>query len=132
LPFLFSCHQSEVTSSVKFHKSQKNFELERSRFLDLRRYCYIHRTETRKHPSFPIIHFSAKNQISYCQECRISYQKIFLPCGGHHDRQNPNWKAFQLLERNCDERGYDFYKTLDMVQEWIGRKLICECELLRN
>jgi hypothetical protein len=35
-------------------------------------------------------------------------QNYFLPGEKHHDRQDQNWKAFQLLERDCDEREYDF------------------------
>ena len=46
--------------------------------------------------------------------------------------RDPNWKSCQLLERHCVESGYDFLEARDMIQERIGRKLICECELLKN
>ena len=39
---------------------------------------------------------------------------------------------FKLMERHCLESGYDFLEARDMVQERIGRKLMCECELLKN
>jgi hypothetical protein len=51
-------------------------------------------------------------------------QNYFLPCGEHHDQQNPKWKAFLLLERNCLDSEYDFYETLDMIQERIERRKI--------
>ena len=49
-------------------------------------------------------------------------QKYYLPCGKHHDQQNPKWKAFLLLERHCDDAGYDFYEALDMIHERIGSR----------
>ena len=61
-----------------------------------------------------------------------NFHHIYFSCGEHHDRQNPNWKPFQLLERHCMEAGYDFFEALDMVQERIGRKMKCECDLLRG
>ena len=30
------------------------------------------------------------------------------------------------------ELRYDFYEAKDMVEERIGRKLMCECQLLNN
>jgi hypothetical protein len=52
-------------------------------------------------------------------------QKYFLQWGEHRDWQNLNWKSFQLLEQHCEYVGYDFLEGRDMVQERIGRKLIC-------
>ena len=60
------------------------------------------------------------------------FHHSYLTCGQDHDRRNPEWKPFQILERHCLEEGYDFYEALDMVQEQIGRKLICKCELLKS
>ena len=54
----------------------------------------------------------------------------YYTCGQDHDRRNPGWKPFQMLEQHCEESGYDFLEARDMVQERIGRKLSCECELL--
>jgi hypothetical protein len=34
--------------------------------------------------------------------------------------------------RRCLETGYDYLEARDMIEERIGRKLICECELFRN
>jgi hypothetical protein len=56
----------------------------------------------------------------------------YYTCGQDHDKLNPNWKPFQLLEQHCVEPGYDFFEARDMIEERIGRKLTCECELLRN
>jgi len=56
----------------------------------------------------------------------------YYTCGQDHDKRNPSWRPFQLLEGHCVETGYDFLEARDMVQERIGRSLICECELLKN
>jgi hypothetical protein len=56
----------------------------------------------------------------------------YYTCGQDHDKRNREWRPFQLLERHCEAFGYDFLEALDMIQERIGRKLTCECELLKN
>jgi len=56
----------------------------------------------------------------------------YYTCGQDHDRRNREWKPFQLLERHCEVFGYDFLEAKDMVEDRVGRKLTCECELLRN
>jgi len=54
----------------------------------------------------------------------------YYTCGQDHDKQNREWKPFKLLEQNCEGFGYDFLEARDMVQERIGRRLRCECEIL--
>jgi len=61
-----------------------------------------------------MLKFSDKNQICYCPESRILYKKYFQLWGEHHDWQKPNWKPFKMLERYCEDLGYDFYEALDM------------------
>ncbi|MBI5578022.1 MAG: hypothetical protein HY895_02615 [Deltaproteobacteria bacterium] len=63
--------------------------------------------------------------------CNGSFSHSYYTCGEHHNRQNPNWKLFQLLERHCLEAGYDFFEARDMIEERIGRRLRCECEILK-
>jgi hypothetical protein len=60
------------------------------------------------------------------------FDHSFYTCGEHHDRQNPAWKPFRLLERHCLEEGYDFFEARDMIEERIARRLKCECDLLRS
>ena len=52
--------------------------------------------------------------------------------GQEHDRRNPARQPFHHLMRYCQELGYDFYEARDMIEERVGRKLICECELFRS
>ena len=53
-------------------------------------------------------------------------------CGQLHDRRNPNWKPFRHLWDYSERTGYDFYVVRDIIFERIGRKLVCECEMLRD
>ena len=56
----------------------------------------------------------------------------YYTCGQEHDRRNPAWKPFQHLMRYCERERLDFYETKDMIEKRIGRRLSCECELLRS
>jgi hypothetical protein len=56
----------------------------------------------------------------------------YYTCGEEHDRRNPAWKPFQHLMRYCEREQLDFYEAKDMIEELIGRKLICECQLLND
>lgn len=59
-----------------------------------------------------------------------NYQHSYHTCGQPHDRRNPEWKPFKNLEMYCRKHRYDFDAVKDMIEERIGRKLLCECELL--
>jgi len=61
-----------------------------------------------------------------------SYSYNYYTCGEPHDRRNPNWKPFRLLWDYCERTGYDFYVVRDIIFERIGRKLVCECEMLQD
>jgi hypothetical protein len=61
-----------------------------------------------------------------------NYSYTTYTCGEPHDHQNPNWKPFRLLWDYCERNGYDFYVVRDIIFEHVGRKLVCECEMLRN
>ena len=61
-----------------------------------------------------------------------SYSHSYYTGGQDHDKRNREWTPFQILERHCLESGYDVLEARDMIEERIGRKLICECELLRS
>ena len=64
------------------------------------------------------------------QDCTERYR--YYTCGQEHDRRNLEWKPFQHLMRYCEMERLDFYEAKDMIEERIGRKLGCECELLRS
>ena len=59
-----------------------------------------------------------------------NYAYSYYKCGQIHNPQNPNWKPFQHLWHYCDRTGYDFYEVRNMLEERIGHKVTCECQLL--
>jgi len=61
-----------------------------------------------------------------------NYGYTIYTCGEPQDRRNPDWKPFRQLWDYCERTGYDFYVVRDIIFERIGRKLVCECEMLRD
>lgn len=55
----------------------------------------------------------------------------YYTCGQGHDRRNPGWKPFQILERHCLKSRFDFLEARDMIEEQIMTRLKCECEILK-
>ena len=51
-------------------------------------------------------------------------------CGQEHNSRNPHWKPFQYLAQHCRKCGYDDMEARDVIEEQIGRRLECECQLL--
>jgi hypothetical protein len=47
-----------------------------------------------------------------------------------HDRRNQNWKPFRLLSQYCRKRGLDDYEAQELIEDRIGRRLMCECDLV--
>ena len=58
------------------------------------------------------------------------FKQVRYSCGQDHDSRNPNWKPFQYLERICRKCGYDDMQVREIIEEQIGRRLECECQLL--
>jgi len=57
---------------------------------------------------------------------------IYYTCGQEHDPRNPDWKPFDILWRISEKHDYDFYIVKDILEEHLGRKLNCECEVLTD
>jgi hypothetical protein len=61
-----------------------------------------------------------------------NYSYSYYTCGQPHDRRNPEWKPFRHLWDYCERTGYDFFEVRDMLEERIGYKVTCECQLLED
>ena len=59
-----------------------------------------------------------------------NYSYTTYTCDESHDRRNLNWKPFKIFYDYCERTGYDFFAARDIIFERIGRKLVCECEML--
>ncbi len=54
----------------------------------------------------------------------------YYTCGQIHDPRNPAWKPFQHLWDYCEKTRYDFFEVRNMLEERIGQKVVCECQLM--
>ena len=73
-----------------------------------------------------------QSNLKLVQNIGHSYSYTTYTCGEPHDRRNLNWKPFRHLWDYCERNGYDFFVARDIIFERIGRKLVCECEMLRD
>lgn len=69
-------------------------------------------------------------QIKHYGNNNCSYS--YYTCGETHDERNPNWKPFKFLWNYSERDRYDFFVARDIIFEWFGRKLVCECEVLSD
>ena len=61
---------------------------------------------------------------------KFSYEQF--TCGQMHDRKNPNWKPWQNLWDYCLGVGFDPYAARDALEERLGVKLECDCQIINN
>ena len=54
----------------------------------------------------------------------------YWTCGQEHDPRNWNWKPWRYLEQLCRKRGLDDIAAREILEEHLGRKLECECQVL--
>lgn len=69
-------------------------------------------------------------QLSKVMDQNGNLREVRYSCGQEHDPRNPDWKPFQYLEQICRKYGYDDMEARDIIEEQIGRRLECECQLL--
>jgi len=58
------------------------------------------------------------------------YSYYIYDCGQLQDRRNRDWKPFKYMWDWCDTKRMDFYVAKDILEERLGRQLVCECEIL--
>jgi len=57
----------------------------------------------------------------------------YFSCGhDYHYKSDCGWIPFKHLDAFCIETGYDFYALRDLIEEQMGRKLICDCAILND
>ena len=54
----------------------------------------------------------------------------YFTWGEIHDRNNRNWEPFINLWSYTDRKRLDFFVVKDLIEENLGRRLECECEIL--
>jgi hypothetical protein len=53
-------------------------------------------------------------------------------CGQLHDRRNPEWGKLINLWKYCEEAEFDPYAARDAIEERLGVKLECDCQIINN
>jgi len=56
----------------------------------------------------------------------------YYTCGQSHDPRNPDWEPFKILWQLCKKNGYDPFIVKEIIEDRIGRKIICECQVLND
>ena len=56
----------------------------------------------------------------------------YYSCGQTHDKRNPDWKPFQHLEAYCKEVGQHPITVRELIENWTGRRVVCECQFLND
>ena len=56
----------------------------------------------------------------------------YYTCGQTHDSRNPAWEPYKILWKLCKQNGYDPFIAKEIIEERIGRKLTCECQVLND
>ena len=52
--------------------------------------------------------------------------------GQLHDRRNPDWRKLENLWKYCEKTEFDPYAAIDAIEERIGVKLECDCQIVTN
>ena len=53
-------------------------------------------------------------------------------CGQLHDRRNPEWRKLENLWKYCKETEFDSYDVINAIEERLGVKLECDCQIINN
>ncbi len=53
-------------------------------------------------------------------------------CGQLHDSRNPEWRKLENLWKYCEKAEFDPYAAIDAIEERIGVKLECDCQIINN
>ncbi len=70
---------------------------------------------------------------SKLQLIKIEGVHPYYSCGSdYHHSSILNWKPFKHFENYCLEKGYDDLAVKELIEEKIGQKITCECELAND
>jgi len=57
----------------------------------------------------------------------------YYSCGAvYHHSSIPDWQPFKNFEEYCHLKGYDDFEVKLLIEEKLGKKIICECELVND
>jgi hypothetical protein len=69
---------------------------------------------------------------------RLTLNKVagaywYYSCGhDYHHWSDGGWKPFENLEEFCELKGFDPYEVRDLIEDRMGKKLVCECQIAND
>jgi len=60
------------------------------------------------------------------------YTYSYYTCGQIHDPRNLDWEPFENLWKLCKQNGYDPFIAREIIEDRIGRKIICEGQVVKD
>ena len=75
-------------------------------------------------------YLKSKLQRVEVKESRHNYYQY--TCGQLHDKRNPEWRKLENLWKYCEKAEFDPYAVIDAIEERIGVKLECDCQIINN
>ena len=64
---------------------------------------------------------------------KVDGQHSYYSCGvDYHHRSNPKWKPFNHFRKYCDKKGLDWVIVKDILEDHLGRRLTCQCQLVND
>ena len=70
---------------------------------------------------------------SKLQLINVEDEYTYYSCGHeYHHQSDRDWKPFDNFILFCKKKGYDDFAVKDLIQERLGRKIICECQIVND
>ncbi len=76
------------------------------------------------------VYLKSKLQRGEVKGARHNYYQY--TCGQLHDKRNLDWKPWQHLWEYCANAEFDPFAARDAIEERIGVKLECDCQIVNN
>lgn len=70
--------------------------------------------------------------LSKLQLVEVVGQYKFYSCRHDHDFPGRDWQPFGNLKRFCKKRDLDWQDLKELIEDIMGKKLVCECELVND
>ena len=63
----------------------------------------------------------------------VNGSSSYYSCGhDYHHYSDAGWKPFKNLDEFCEKKGFDPYEVRDLIENHMGKKLICECQIVND
>jgi len=64
---------------------------------------------------------------------KIEGTYTYYSCGAdYHHQSMPGWKPFKHFINYCNSKGYHYFVVKELIEEKLGKEIICECEIVND